>query len=255
MHEVFEEEVLDGFRKIFFPPIRLKLLSGYNVYRNRQADSAPYTVHYLHSDLNISESGERDTHLDELVLQLDQHGHPIVSEQLIHSLVARMAVYRMGEWEENPVGLHFYDLEGRHLDVTSLKSYSDPVVIEGKQYDLGLEVRSSTDLRNVLKIFRDYAYAYLLDPQGDITDRPNPKAGSGAWKIPLLVVSTERRPRLRDFCPITDIETNITEYAGSTLVVNARTLQDHFAQRKILVSTTLRFVNEVFVNSYLKALS
>ncbi len=247
----FNEEILKKYRRLLFPVIGRGVITGYNVYVDRLVSSAPYVVNYLHADLGFDENGVPHRHREELVDILSRFTQLKVREKIVSSVTDRVAVYKIGEWEENPEDLKFYDPSGNYIPLGDLPDYEGILIAEGKQFDLGIEIENQRDLQYLLNLLNKYVYAIKVNQDGKVQfGTPNPNAVYGAWEIPLLVITGEKLKR-RDYRRIFDIVI-VDDHEISTLIRKQLRIFEDFLQGKDLFYTKIRkSANRPFVELYL----
>ena len=249
----FDPAILASFRSVFFPAIVSGQLTGFNVYRERPRSAIPYLVNYLHSDLGLLPDGSPHPHRSELLDKLQQFGQVNILPRLTESIVDRMAIYKVGDWEENPEGLNYYNAEGNPLPVDQLQSYEGLLIVEGKQYDLGIEASTRRDLERILGVLNKYTYMNRVGRRGRILDEENPKAITGAWKIPLVTVTTDRRQKINGFAPISDIAVAISDHEACAIVLSPDPLFQYLASQGLSPAIMEKRVNTPFLKNYLEA--
>lgn len=253
----FNKQILRKYRKILFPIIAKEIITGYNVYTNRSPSKSKYMINYLHSDLGF-ENARPQMHLSELIDRLNKFGPPNITNEIVNSVVDRIAMYKIGDWEDNPAGLKFYDKDGKRLSKDLLKNYRGLIVAEGKQYDLGIEICSRQDLNKVLNLFNKYTFVHKINRNGQLINKDgqicfNKNAIHGAWEIPLIIVSANQMRR-KDFSNIAELVIVDKEHEISTLVDKALVgLEKELNIHKLNYSILRKFVDRAFVELYINA--
>ncbi len=245
------------YRKLLFPIISKGIITGYNIYNERPKKTTPFLVNYLHSDLDF-EKGKPKAHLEELLEVLSKFGPVYSRNNLVNSVVDRIAIYKIGDWEENPKGLRFYDKDGKRLSRKNLKTYRGLVVAEGKQCDLGIEIISRKDLNKVLGLFHKYTFAHKIDKKGrPIKEQDqicfNPHAIIGAWEIPLIIISAESMKR-QDYLNIADLNISDKNHEISTITDKSLIdLEKELNSHKVPYLVSRKFCNRAFVELYINS--
>lgn len=247
----FDEKTKQYYRRVLFPIIGNNVITGYNLYHDRHKSNAGYAVTYFHSDLGTT----RSRHLTELSDRLKESCNPKIVEKITNSVVTRMAAYKIGDWEENPEGLRFFDRGGNEIQIDELESYEGIMVAEGIQFELNLEVYNRNELRDLLRVLKRAVNFYELDYYGrmkEYENRPkiNPEAVHNAWEIPLITVDGEIR--LVEFLSCKEVNIRRAKHEVSILVKRNEKLLD-----KALLDIGLRYAkdkklaNRLFVEGYL----
>ncbi len=257
MPTAFDPEALEKSRRLFFPIIAEGIVTGYNVYRHRPETNAPFIVNYLHSDLSFDKTGKPLPHLEELTDKLSKFGPAQIIEKITNSIVDRIAVYKVGDWEENPAGLTFYDQNGKVLSAEDLKKHRGLIVVEGKQYDLGIELSHQTDVDKVLRLLRESVFRYEIDDDGNVknlNDKPviNRNAISGSWDIPLITLSSRENSKKRGFRPVEEITVTELDHVIATLIdKNAERLRTSLQSQNVAFKRQEKLANSAFIDLYL----
>lgn len=248
----FDEAILQRYRKLFFPAIGGRIITGYNVYVDRGVGQAPFIINYLHSDLDVDENGRPHRHKQELLDVLKKSSDVKTGEQIVNSVVDRLAVYKIGEWDENPTGLKFYGADGNELQPEDLMIYRGTIIAEGRQFEMSVMVDGESDVKHVLNLFNKYTYKMKVDSRGEVKDENNPHAIFGAWEIPLIVVTAQNGLKRHDFRSISDIIVKDDDHEISTLVKKQRKRFEQFLSGKGVPFCRIRkYANRPFVEQYL----
>ena len=248
----FDAEILQKYRELLFPAIGQRIITGYNVYIDRKTGQAPFVISYLHSDLDADETGKPHRHKQELLEVLQKSSDIQTGEQIVNSVVDRLAVYKIGEWDENPAGLKFYDTSGRELKPEELLTYRGTIIAEGRQFELSIMVGDETDVKHVLDLFNKYTYKMKVNSRGEIKEEMNPYAIFGAWEIPLLVVTAQTRLKRHDFRSISDIIVKNDDHEISTLVKKQRKRFEQFLLvKEVPFCRIKKYANRPFIEQYL----
>ncbi|MBI4453094.1 hypothetical protein HY636_00455 [Candidatus Woesearchaeota archaeon] len=251
----FDENILQKYRILLFPQIAIGAITGYNVYADRVTSNSPIIVNYLHSNLGLNDDGTPHRHRKELMERLSELAQLKVQERVVNSVVDRVAVYKIGDWKENPLGLVFYDIKGNAIAIEDLEDYEDILIAEGKQFDLRLEIEDSNLLKKVLALFNKYTYAHKVNSFGLVKEITNPDAIFDAWEIPLIVVTSNEDLRRKDFRRIFDITITDYLYEISSLVRQQRnTFEDYLKEKGVEFKRIKRYANRSFVELYLDEL-
>ncbi len=255
--ETFDSKLLDKYRKLFFPVIGDNIITGYNVYKNMFKSTAPFLVNYLHSDLGFDAKGRPHRHREELQDKLSKFGPMRIMENITSSIVDRIAVYKIGDWEENPEGLKFYDGTGKKLSAKELATYRGLLIAEGKQYDMGIELQSRKDLEHILDFFNKYVYAHKIDKMGNLLYRAgnivmNEDAIAGSWEIPLITAKGRGSLNRTDYKKVFEVDVKENEYDITALVdKQLRRLKSALKDKGALCLVAKKFANRPFVELYL----
>lgn len=247
----FDKTVLKRFRELYFPAIKQGLTTGYNVYAEPLVVSAPLCVSYLHSDLGFLPDGRPHPHRQELYDKLVKFGPASISERTLDTVIERIALYELGDWDDNPAGLTFYDEDGTELSLDKLQNHRGKVIVEGKQYNLSVAVASEQDMMRVLDILEKFTYL-TKTVNGRVIKQLNENAITDAWVIPLIMVNSETIPR--QFSSIFEVCFTLNDYESRSLVVTPAKLSDYLVSKGIASKTISAIVNEPFVSSYLLGL-
>jgi len=253
----FDPEALEKSRQLFFPIIAERIITGYNVYRHKSETNAPFIVNYLHSDLSFDETGKPLPHLEELTDKLSKFGPAQIIEKITNSIVDCVAVYKVGDWEENPTGLIFYDQFGIVLNAENLKKHRGLVVVEGKQYDLGIELFHQREVDEVLHLLRRYVFMYEINDNGNIRNfhgKPviNIDAISGSWDIPLVTLSSKENHKKQGFRHVEEITVTELDHLIVTLIdKNAERLRILLQSQNVAFNRQEKLVNNAFIDMYL----
>lgn len=248
----FDEVILQKYRKLFFPAIGKRIITGYNVYVGRDGEQAPFVINYLHSDLDVDEGGKPHRHKQELLDVLKRSSDVQTGEQIVNSVVDRLAIYKIGEWDENPAGLKFYDSEGNELQPEELLMYRGTIIAEGRQFEMSVMVEGESDVKHVLNLFNKYTYKMKVDSRGEVKNENNPDAIFGAWEIPLIVVTAQSSLKRHDFRSISDIIVNDDDHEISTLVKKQRkTFEKFLSMNGVPYFRIGKYANRPFVEQYL----
>jgi hypothetical protein len=248
----FDELLLQKYRRLLFPAIGERITTGYNVYVDRPTREAPFVINYLHSDLDMDETGHPHRHKQELIELLRKSSDIQAGEQMVNSVVDRLAVYKIGEWDENPEGLKFYDIHGRRLLPEELVSYRGIIIAEGKQYELNISVGTEHDVKHVLDLFNKHVFKLKVNSRGECGEKNNPYAIFGAWETPLIVVTSQSGLKRQDFKSVSDLIIADGNHEISALVKRQRKKFEQFLLSKGLqFRRTKRYANRAFVDQYL----
>ena len=248
----FNETILQKYRRLLFPTIGDKVITGYNVYLDRDVCKAPFVITYLHSDLDMDENGQPQRHKQELLEVLQKSSDIQTGEQIVNSIVDRLAVYKIGEWDENPAGLKFYDADGNEMQPEELLMYRGTIIAEGRQFELSVMVEDETDVKHVLNLFNKYTYKIKVDSRGEVKSENNPHAIFGAWEIPLIVVTAQNGLKRHDFRSISDVIVKDDDHEISTLVKKQiRRFEQFLSGKGVPFCRIRRYANRPFVEQYL----
>src|SRR3989344_7995483 len=160
----FDESARQYYRNLLFPIIREGIITGYNLYRERFTTDSPFTVTYFHSDLKIPSS----RHLRELTDKLKDECDQRITERITDSVIARIAAYKVGEWEANPRNIKFFDVDGNEIPLKDIDYHEGIIIAEGRQYELNLRVENKKELRRLLKVMNRTVNFYEIDKYGKI---------------------------------------------------------------------------------------
>ena len=251
----FNEGILEKYRRILFPEIGNGIISGYNVYLDRPTRTMNFLVEYLHSELSKDEHGETHVHRIELYKRLDDLGNPNISEIPVRRIVDRMAIYRQQTWGSDPDGSRYFDKTGNSIPVESLLFLppNSIILVEGKQYQLSIEIDEIQALNELLDAFNQYANFFTLDVSGLSTGQENPNAIHSAWEVPLVIVSASRDLVRPDYSEVTDfVLSDVDHLISSLLPINSDRLERVLELNGLFFDKQLKYANRQFVNSYLE---
>lgn len=260
------EEDLHKLRLKYFPLLKKKIITGYNVYPpSSRSSSNRIFLNYLHSDLK-----EEDLHFKELLKKLKGMG--VITEKIgindrlveLKGTIEREADYiTRSEWE-NPPNTRYFTYGAVEVERDKAKDLGD-VIGESLQYDLLFEVESVKELRLLVDIFKEYASKYKLDKNGRKILKgkgflPNEEAITNAWDIPLLTYNSIgiKSPHLNDFLLVHQF--NIIETLGGKPVVvntlvqrNTQKLERALIEMSTEIEHEKKYAIRVFVEDYLDA--
>ena len=248
----FNEVIMNQYRSMLFPFISNNIISGYNLYKKRFKQNRSYKITYFHSDMkNI-----RDKHIKELLSRLKENYDYKINETIKNSIITRIAVYKIGDWEENPKNIRFFNSNGDELSIKDLDRYNDIIIAEGKQYEMNLEVNNKKDLRNLIKILSEGVNFYILNKNGKIvlSDEGLPKINTnavyGSWEVPLLTIKNDNN--INGFLDCLEFSLIRKEYEAVILVRKQKKKLGESLDKLLLEYKESKLVvNKLFVESYL----
>jgi len=258
------EDDLKRIRNFYLPFIGKRIITGYNLY----CDPCNYEqnnlyLNYFHSDLRY-----HDSHFIELRGRVKAEGFEekiVINNKLVEGIkiVERSADYlTKSDWND-PQFTRYFDFDGNELLRSDAKDL-DEVVAESIQYDLSMKIANESELRKLVNFFKGYGSKFRLDRAGRIMLEENDfvenhNAIVDAWKIPLLLVMSDKKPKnLIDFLAVNQIY--IDEIVAkkqalvSTLIKNkTKEFLTLLKNKCVEVRVSRRYVLRAFVESYLDA--
>ncbi len=250
--QLFDEKILEKYRKILFPEIKGGIITGYNVYYDKPVRTYQFLINYLHSDLGFDEKGKPHKHREELLKKLSKVGKLNFRKSLVNSIIDRIAIYKIGDWEENPENLRFFDSEGNLILYKDMNKYEGVLIAEGKQYNLGVELDNLEALNLILNLLNKYTYACKLTSKGKLENKKNQHAIYGAWEIPLIVVGLETPLKRQDFRRVFEFNIKDEKHDICALVrKHEKKLNDHLRRKTLNFYKTKKYANRPFVELYL----
>lgn len=246
--EGFDQKVLEHFGKLLFPTIAQGIINGYNVYKNSRKTDAPYVINYLHSDLGVDARGRQHPHREELMDKLRQFGPAQITEKIVDRIVQRMATYKRGDWEDDPPGVRYFTLDRQELMKENLANFAGLVIVEGMQYDLGVELRTAQEVSRVIDVFNKYTYARKIKRDGTVSSKQNPHAIINAWIVPLITISHHKKRRFSGFQPVAKVSTYKREHEASTLLVRPTALEEYLRAKNEQPHTSMHYANKAFID-------
>jgi hypothetical protein len=223
----FDEAILENFRRQLFPEIGNGVISGYNVYLERPARTKKYLIEYLHSDLGKDENGYEYKHGIQLIEKIGDYCSPSIQEVFVRRIVDRISIYRRGRWDSDPPGTRFFDKHGNQIEIGRPTNYSGPIILEGKQHQLSVDVDELGNLNIILNLINQYANKFVLDSEELHAGQMNSLAINNAWDTPLVIVSSDDTLLRPDFVEVLDIVVRENDHIMSSLVnQTARRLEE-----------------------------
>lgn len=189
----FTEEELSKYRKILFPLVINKTITGYNYYPHRLDTQSNFSLRYLHSDLGETEFREEMPHKKELLNKFREHGLGMLSEKAKDQVVKRYAIYKEpANLVFAPEGCKFYDEKGNEIKFENLDIY-DIVILECEQQEILFRIESISELKRAVYIFDRYANKHPLDVFGEVLlDKPKDFLEDPpiikSWDTPVVII-------------------------------------------------------------------
>jgi|SRR3989344_131109 len=261
------EADLARIRQTYFPLIKDRTITGYNLYTEEfDYSDSPYFLNYLHSNLK-----QGDNHLEELVEilkvgNLDIQSRMTIKERIIDrsQIGFRNAVYIVKPEWENPQNMNYFDPEGNPIQLDQgLKMRT--LIGESVQYDLLLRIKDLKELRRTIDLFKKYTSELKLDKKGSIVkirgriSVPNHDAITNSWLVPLLFCSSsdDKKPKSSpDLLNIFDVRINEpignkTGVVSSLVKKRIKALLSTLDSKGIDYNVKNRYALRVFVEEYL----
>ena len=261
------ESLLSSIRNIFFPLIKNKIITGYNVYPSYPITGGfPYFIHYLHSDLT-----GRHKHYRELADILEERGFLKkairINDKLIdtHEVIDRQADYiAMASWK-NPQKMRYFTPDCREITKKEAKKRRE-VIGEGEQYDLIIAVNNDNELKDLRRIFKKNASKFIIDRFGRVVEdknqepRKNKNPVYNAWEVPLLVCTSNNdiKPRyLTDFLKVRQFNITYSTDPGVSVIIsslvrnNAGKFRQFLTEKNFDFAESKKYALRVFVEDYI----
>jgi len=259
------EEDLQRIRIRYFPLIRDRIITGYNLYqRPFNYPKRRLFLNYLHSNLR-----PEDRHFKELFEKLKQEGVSLEGRILINSKLVdkkefkeRVADYRTEpDWKDSS-NTRYFDFDGNPMPVEIAKSLGIPLIGEAIQHDLLIRIRDESELHILIDLFKRYVSKHQLGIDGkrilkNGEPKPNREAVYGASEVPLIIYTNTgyETKDLKDFLPIKEFM--ILENLGGVNIVlstlvgkRAKQVNKILNKRKARTKVFDRYTLSLFVEDY-----
>ncbi len=242
----FNPKTLQQFRKLLYPAIAQGIITGYNVY-NESKDPNDTALHYLHSNLGISENGKSDKHLETLVHTLHNNFPTMKTVDVINSITTRYAVYKHGNWFDDPNSIKLYDTLGNQLTKTDILIHEGIVIVEGYQFDLQIKPTTKKQRRDLMRLLYKYTHLNKWNREHKVSHQDNPHSIIDSWEIPLIVC-LEDAGLMKE---TQEVKIRIGKCESRIITSDGRPLIDFLKNRGQSVTTEKIHVNKSFYMSYL----
>ena len=261
------EADLARIRQTYFPLIKDRTITGYNLYTEEfDYSDAPYFLNYLHSDLK-----KGDKHLEELIEilkadNLDPKSRMTIKERVIDrsQIASRNAVYIVEPEWENPQNMNYFDFTGNPIPLAQ-GLQTELLIGESVQYDLLLRIEDLKELRRAIDLFKKYTSKLKLDKKGNIIkvrkriSVSNADAITNSWLVPLLFCSSSdnKKPKSSpDLLNIFDVRINEpignkTGVVSSLVKKRIKALLSTLDSMEIEYDIQNRYALRIFVEEYL----
>lgn len=248
----FNADLLRKWRQTLFPAIGQGIITGYNIYVDRSLPDAPYVMRYLHAGLGIDDQGNANPHREALLEVLKKEADIKSIARTVYTIVDRLAVYKRGEWKNDPPKVKYFNLNGGEIQRDHVPIYDSLAIIEDKQFELSIAIGDERGAHHVLDNLDKYTYKFLLDAKWNLTDKTNPFAIIGAWDFPLIIVNASQPLMRGDLTNIQEILIFDEDHDLCSLVrKQTRQFEEYLDNLLINYKTATRQANKLFAQGYI----
>ena len=253
----FESDI-GTVRRALIPRILDKEIRGY-IILPKSGERKNNSI--IHSHWNLKKDGdycspEGKTYLEEIEEELKSRGLAEPTHSITLKTASRMALYNwLLKWGEIPDHLTAYDKNGNIIPKSEIEFFIGDFVVEGMEQDLSLEMKNESDLKDVLKIFKERGHRYESDDDWDFLNGKRIEAKRAfhfADEIPLIALISDMSIRGFDPVSYTFVKKGGSEL-GSYVPLRSRVAANSFAVLGYSSEIEIRKVNRTFAKFIAKA--
>ncbi|MFQ6009693.1 MAG: hypothetical protein ACE5J7_01060 [Candidatus Aenigmatarchaeota archaeon] len=248
----FEDDA-QRIRKALIPKIIDKELRGYIVLPKpwKPTISAIVYSHWNLKEESKYRSPDGKTHLDEVEEELESRGLVKPARSISVRVASRAALYNwLASWGELPDHLTAYDRNGEVIPRSEVQFYTDDMVVEGMEQDMRINIENASDLKDVLKVFKERGHKFKIDDDWDFSNGKMEEEAENAFyfaeAIPLIALFVEEAPK-RGFDNVnyTYAKRGKSEL-GSYVSISNLAASKCFSELGFVPKTVTRLVNRTF---------